>query len=659
MKLIQPFFQRLKHLVIGGARNPHDKALFHNLSLIAFFAWVGLGADGLSSACYGPEEAFLALGSHPHLSIFVALASAVTIFVISASYKQIIELFPSGGGGYVVASKLLSPRLGMISGCALLVDYVLTITISVASGTDALFSMLPAVYQPAKFTIALSGIFILTVLNLRGVRESVIPLVPIFIVFVLTHVFAVVYAATTHAFEMSTLIEATRTDIMASQTELGLFGMIFLILHAYSMGAGTYTGIEAVSNGLPILREPRVHTAKRTMNYMAWSLAFTGAGLLVAYLLYAVEHQPGKTLNAVLFEHLVASWPGNSGYAFVFVTLLSEAIILYVAAQTGFLGGPRILANMAIDRWFPSRFAMFSDRFVTHNGILIMGGAAFGMLIVTGASVKYLVVLYSINVFLTFTLSLAGMVKHWWMSRSSDRTWKGRILISGTGLIMSAFILVSVVIIKFFQGGWLTVIITGSLILFVVIVRRHYESTKGLLGRLDSLVDVIQDSIAPGSADGSAALDRRAKTAVLLVNGFNGLGLHTLLSIIRLFGSEFKNFVFIQIGIIDAGNFKGSDEMEHLNRHTREELDRYIAFLKKNGYYAEGFTSIGTDVVDEVYKLTPEIGKRFPNAIYFGGQLVFPEDTFLTRWLHNYTVFAIQRKFYQQGIPFVILPIRV
>jgi hypothetical protein len=143
------------------------------------------------------------------------------------------------------------------------------------------------------------------------------------------------------------------------------------------------------------------------------------------------------------------------------------------------------------------------------------------------------------------------------------------------------------------------------------------------------------------------------------VNGFNGLGLHTLLSIIRLFGSEFKNFVFIQIGIIDAGNFKGSDEMEHLNRHTREELDRYIAFLKKNGYYAEGFTSIGTDVVDEVYKLTPEIGKRFPNAIYFGGQLVFPEDTFLTRWLHNYTVFAIQRKFYQQGIPFVILPIRV
>src|SRR5512143_2521240 len=134
----------LKNVIIGKARDPHDSGLFHKLSLIAFFAWVGLGADGLSSSCYGPEEAFLSLGTHSYLGLFVGLASVFTIWVISTSYSQIIELFPTGGGGYLVASKLLSPTFGMVSGCALLIDYVLTITISIASGADALFSFLPA-----------------------------------------------------------------------------------------------------------------------------------------------------------------------------------------------------------------------------------------------------------------------------------------------------------------------------------------------------------------------------------------------------------------------------------------------------------------------------------------------------------------------------------
>src|SRR5258706_2718465 len=178
-------WKRVRTLLFGKALSPHDHAVFHRPSLIAFFAWVGLGADGLSSSCYGPEEAFLALGSHPYLSIFIALASAVTVFVISASYTQIIELFPSGGGGYLVASKLLSPAVGMVSGCALLIDYVLTITISIASGADALFSFLPTTWLPYKLGFAVVGVLVLTLLNLRGVKESVMVLVPMFLIFVM------------------------------------------------------------------------------------------------------------------------------------------------------------------------------------------------------------------------------------------------------------------------------------------------------------------------------------------------------------------------------------------------------------------------------------------------------------------------------------------
>src|SRR5271170_538810 len=166
--------KRVKTLVIGRALSPHDRSVFHKLSLIAFFAWVGLGADGLSSSCYGPQEAFLALGTHPYLSIFIGLSSALTVFVISTSYSQIIELFPTGGGGYLVASKLLSPTIGMISGCALIGDYILTIAISIASGADATFSLLPVEWQPWKFKFSIGIVFFLTLINLRGVKESIV-----------------------------------------------------------------------------------------------------------------------------------------------------------------------------------------------------------------------------------------------------------------------------------------------------------------------------------------------------------------------------------------------------------------------------------------------------------------------------------------------------
>ncbi len=654
--------QRLRALVIGDARSPHEPGIFHRLSLIAFLAWVGLGADGLSSSCYGPEEAFLALTGHTYLAIFVGLASALTIFVISRSYSQIIELFPGGGGGYLVASKLLSPALGMVSGCALLIDYVLTITLSVASGADALFSFLPPAWHSFKLEFAVFGVVVLIVLNLRGVKESVVPLVPIFLVFVLTHVIAIVYAIGTHLMDFSDVAAGTVLEVQKSHSEIGLIGMVLLILRAYSMGAGTYTGIEAVSNGLPILREPKVQTAKRTMIYMATSLAFTVMGLMLAYILFEVEREPGKTLNAVLFERITYDW-GVWGQGFLWVILVSEAVLLFVAAQTGFLDGPRVLSNMALDRWLPTRFAMLSDRLVTQNGILIMGGASLALMVLARGSVHFMVVLYSINVFITFALSQLGMVRHWWNSRLEVKRWGGKLALNGLGLVLTTFILISVITLKFNEGGWITLLVTGGLIAMVTFIKRHYNRTAKLLRRLDNLV---REAVASGdsvllrqNAPPNPPADAQAKTAVLLVNGFGGLGLHTLFQVVRLYGDVFKNFVFVQVGVVDAGVFKGSAEIDRLQTQVKKELDQYVDFMKRSGYYAEGVSAIGVDIIDEVAELAPTILKRFPYAVFFGGQLVFPEDSFLTRWLHNYTVFALQRRLYHQGIPISILPIRV
>jgi len=663
----QSITQKLRTLFIGAARSPHDRSVFHKLALIAFFAWVGLGADGLSSSCYGPAEAFLALGKHYYLGIFVAIGTAITIFVISAGYSQVIELFPSGGGGYLVASKLLSPRVGMVAGSALVIDYMLTITVSIASGADAIFSFLPQAWAPYRLPFAIVGVLFLTLLNMRGVKESVLPLVPIFLIFFFTHVFAIIYSLAANWTGLPAIANSTAADIGRAHSELGTVAMLILILRAYSMGAGTFTGIEAVSNGLPILREPRVQTARRTMRYMAYSLAFTATGLMIAYFLFSVnDHQKvGMTLNAVLFDQLTANWGHVPGYIFVLVTLISEAAILFVAAQTGFLGGPRVMANMAQDRWLPTRLAMLSDRLVTQNGILLMGISAVVLMLFTRGSVTLLVVLYSINVFITFVLSQLGMVRHWWSRRNLSAPWRKNFIINGSGFCLAAFILVSVATLKFYNGGWLTLLITGAVITLSLLIKRHYNRTTHLLGRLDGLVkaasfpDVGQIPRAERDQKLAETFDPQAKTAVFFVNGFNGLGLHTLFNAIRLFGTVFKNFVFVQIGAIDAGNFKGTEEVDNLTEHVKTETERYVELMRRNGYYAEAHTSVAIDVVEEISKIAPEILKRFPNAIFFGGQLVFQKDSLLTRILHNHVVFAVQRRLYHQGIPLVILPIRV
>ena len=518
------------------------------------------------------------------MGIFVALGSVLTIFVISASYSQIIELFPSGGGGYHVASKLLSPTFGMFSGCALIVDYVLTITVSVASGADAVFSFLPVEWHAYKLEFAIAGIMVLTILNLRGVKEAVSPLIPIFLIFVITHAFVIIYAPITHLTNVQEVVKTTMSDVHNASAKMGFAGMLLLILRSYCMGAGTYTGIEAVSNGLPLLREPRVRTAKRTMRYMAISLAVMVMGLMFAYLLYRVEPQSGKTLNAVLFEHVTGDWGDRSKTWFVIVTLASEAMLLFVAGQTGFLDGPRVIANMALDRWFPTRFAVLSDRLVAKNGILFMGIAAFIAMLLTRGSVQILIVLYSINVFITFVLSQLGMVRHWWSTRSGvkHRWWK--LLVNGVGLVLTVFILVSVTVLKFHEGGWITLLVTGSLAGIAVVIKGHYYKTGRLLSKLDNLVQVAEYS-GSGSTPGKTQnlkshqeFDPTSKTAVLLVGGFNGKELHTLFSVFRTFEKTFKNFVFVEIGMVDAGNFKGVSRDRAPPSPDKERLRSFYRF---------------------------------------------------------------------------------
>ena len=242
----------------------------------------------------------------------------------------------------------------------------------------------------------------------------------------------------------------------------GGLGLLLLFLHAYSLGGGTYTGIEAVSNGLQIMREPRVQTGKRTMVYLSTSLAITAGGIFVCYLLLKVRPTEGQTLNAVLANNLFGRW--SFGDWLALITILSEGALLFVAAQTGFIDGPRVMANMAIDSWFPHRFATLSERLTMQNGILLMGGAALLLMIYTHGSITTLVVMYSINVFATFSFSNLGMSRFFIKNRKKDKKWKQHLPVNLVGLILCLTILIITIIEKFASGGWVTLTITSVVI---------------------------------------------------------------------------------------------------------------------------------------------------------------------------------------------------
>jgi amino acid transporter len=670
----------LRRAIFGAPKDIKDPHAFHQLSLVALLAWVGLGADGLSSSAYGPEEAFKALGHHRGLAILLALATSLTVFIISYAYSRVIEHFPSGGGGYVVATKLLGRNWGVLSGCALLVDYVLTITVSIASGADAVFSLFDPSWAPYKIPVEVGALAILTIMNIRGVKESVTALLPIFMIFVVTHAILLVGIVGRHATELPAVSHDVSVSIRGTLASLGAFGTLKLFVRAYSLGGGTYTGIEAVSNGVSIMREPRVQTAKRTMVMMALSLSITAGGILLCYLLLDVHPDPNKTMNTVMFEQFADAFTVGGlrvGHGFVWVALLSEGALLFVAAQTGFVDGPRVMANMAIDSWLPHRFSALSDRLSMRNGVVLMGGASVAALLYTHGDVARLVVMYSINVFLTFSLSEFGMSKFWIQHRKEHaKEWKKHLPVHLTGLTLCLTILAVTVGEKFGEGGWLTLVITGLLFGLCQLIKRHYNDVVRAIRALD------QEFPAPEDVDGSveatvAALPERYRdlpvsttpvldepspehpVAILFVGGYGGLGRHAMFTLLRMFKRHFRGVVFVSVAVVDSDVFKGSTEVEALEQRTRENLARYERFGKSLGLATSSAFSIGTEVAVEAEKLGVELYKKYPEGLVVAGQLIFEEDTLWNRALHNETAFLIQQRLQHVAVPMIVLPVRL
>lgn len=651
-EFISRFFGKLRGFLLGKPKDVDDPKIFHKISLVALLAWIGLGADGLSSSSYGPEEAFRALGQHSYLAIFLVVATALTVFIISYTYSRIIEHFPHGGGGYIVATHTLGEKAGVVSGSALLVDYVLTITVSIAACGDALFSFLPLQYHIYKIPFCALLIVALMILNLRGVKESVTFLAPIFATFFVTHIILILYGIFSHTTQFVPIASEIHQSLRSDLAAIGMWGVLGIFVRAYSMGAGTYTGIEAVSNGLQVMREPKVQTGKSTMALMAGSLAFTAGGLLVCYLLLRIQPVAGKTMNAVLAEALFGGWPLGSVLALV--TIVSEGALLFVAAQTGFIDGPRVMANMAVDSWFPHRFASLSERLTMNNGVLMMGLASLVLLFYTGGHITTLVIMYSINVFLTFSLSQSGMIRYFVKNRSLEPRWRQEVFIYIIGLILCLTILTIAVVEKFAHGGWLTLVITTGLIVACYRIRNHYETVRRGARQLD---EILLD-IPVSEKKKVVPVNPKEMTAIVLVNGYNGFGVHTLMSVIRNFPRLYKNFIFVSAAVVDSGAFKGSKEIDSLKASVEKSLQLYVDVAHDFGLAADYRFDTGTEAVETVSELCLSLAKEFPRCTVFTSRLIFSRESVFQRFLHNETPFAIQRRLQWQGITTVVLPIR-
>ncbi len=640
----------LRELVLGTPKSPLDPKVFERLALAAFLAWVGLGADGLSSSCYGPEGIFRELGDRRTLAPFLILAIALTVGVLSWGYAYTIEAFPGGGGGYIVATKALGRTPGLLCGCALLLDYVLTIAISMASGIEAIASFLPPSFRGdnVRLWATVGATLALMLLNLRGVKESIQLLLPIFLGFLVTHTIAIAWALLSHGSGVGTAF----SQAGSAASSLGLAATLPILMRAYTVGAGTYTGIEAISNTVPILKEPRVATAKRAMLYMAVSLAFTSGGLLLGYLLYGVSKVQGKTLNASFLESLTAgTW--MSGW-FVPLALLTEGALLFVAAQAGYVSGPRAVASMAADSWVPRWFRRLSDQLTISRGILLIGVGAIVAVLLTGARVEVLMVIYAFSVFVTFVLSQLGMCVHQWRSREPG--WRLRLAVNGAAFLLSANVAVAMVFYQLRYALW-----SGGLIVLLmvagVLIRVYYGRVGRLLGRLERLRTQVEAE--PGVGRQPSEKDPAAPTAVILVRSYGGSGIHTIMAVLRLFPDYFRNFVFVSVGDIDFDRFKDARDVERLKESVESDLRKYVALVGKWGYFGEYRCVLGVDVVDETAGLCPAIAREYPRALFFAGQLVFEQPGFLTRLLHEQTGEEIQRRLQFEGLTVMMLPIRV
>ena len=441
-------------------------------------------SDNISSSAYATEEIMrvLVLAGAGTLSLTMPITIGIVIVlgIVVTSYRQTIAAYPSGGGSYIVASDNLGTLPGLTAAAALLTDYVLTVAVSVAAGVAALTSIVPELFE-ARVVIGVAFIAAIALVNLRGVRESgLVFSVPtyVYLVSILgVLAFGLVRAAT------GTLPEyhPPADWLVTSAAEpLGLL----LLLRAFASGSVALTGVEAISNGVPAFKPPEARNAARVTVLMGafFGVIFLGMSFLTGQLGILPDPTEQETVVSQLTRTLVGSG------AFYLLVQVSTAILLVLAANTSFADFPRLSSILARDGFLPRVFQFRGDRLAFNGGIVVLAMVAIALIVAFGGSVSALIPLYTVGVFIAFTLSQSGMVRHWWRLRTEGIGWTRRALINGLGAITTGVVAIEVAIAKFEGGAWVVIVLIPILIAAMLFIRSQYRSTARQLAVRDDVV---------------------------------------------------------------------------------------------------------------------------------------------------------------------------
>ncbi|MGE4232907.1 MAG: APC family permease [Bacteriovoracia bacterium] len=473
-------FVFLKRLVVG---TPIPTSEAHHQRLSKKKALATFSSDPLSSVAYATEEILMILmlagTTSLHLSIPIALAIITLLFIVVISYRQTIHAYPTGGGAYVVAKENLGELPGLVAAAALLTDYVLTVAVSVAAGIAALTSAFPQ-YQTHNVSLCLVAILILGLMNLRGIRESstvfAIPTYA-FVVGILGMLVFALYKTATGQFER---IPPPSLPVESSLT-------LFLLLRAFSSGCTALTGVEAISNGVPVFEPPESKNAATTMLIMVCLSATMFFGITYFANFHGIVPQADETVVSQLARAIF-----GHGTAYYYIQIMTMGILI-LAANTSYADFPRLASLLAKDRYLPRQLTNQGDRLVFSNGIVMLSLLSALLIILFKASTHALIPLYAVGVFLSFTLSQFGMVRHWFKERKSG--WSRHALINAVGGIFTGVVTIVFTITKFTHGAWIITIVIPVFIKIFQSIRRHYISVSKQL----SLEETKPDQTTPST----------------------------------------------------------------------------------------------------------------------------------------------------------------
>jgi amino acid transporter len=461
-------FEALRRFIIGE-RLPTDRATHQRLS--KYLALPVFASDAISSSAYATEEILLVLvlagAAGLAFAWWVALAIAVLFAIVAISYRQTVMAYPSGGGAYIVARENLGAYAGLVAAAALLTDYVLTVAVSVAAGVAAIISALPDL-SDQRVPLCVLFIAIVTAANLRGAKESGKLFAPPVYLFIASIFVLVVVGAIRAPFAQATAPAIASLPISQSVT-------LILLLRAFASGCAALTGIEAISNGIPSFRPPESRNAAITLMWMTAICIFGFVGISALSQSFHIIPDPHS-------HETVLSMLGRAvfGHGVLYLVLqASTAAILILAANTSFAGFPRLSSILARDGFAPRQLANLGDRLVFANGILLLGAFSALLVILFGGIAHRLIPLYAVGVFVSFTLSQAGMVVHW--QRLRTRHWDVKAAVNAVGALATCVVLIVVATAKFTHGAWIVMIVVPAIVLAFSRISQHYRTLAAAL----------------------------------------------------------------------------------------------------------------------------------------------------------------------------------